>query len=34
MNLAKAQSEIISEVYKRRVKGDKPVMFDEMAGTP
>lgn len=34
MNLAKAQSEIISEVYKRRDKGDKPVMFDEMAGTP
>lgn len=34
MNLAKAQSEIISEVYKRRVKDDKPVLFDEMAGTP
>lgn len=34
MNLAKAQSEIISEVYKRRDKGDKPVMFDEMTGTP
>lgn len=33
MNLAKAQSEIISEVYERRGEGDKPVRFDEMAGT-
>lgn len=34
MNLFKAQSEIISEIIKRRDTGDRPVMFDEMPGTP
>ena len=34
MDSAKIQSEIIAEIIKRRDNNDRPVMFDDMGGTP